>query len=76
MGTVVKESLNIGIEKNKAVCPCSNSAKKQPFKNNHHTKLAMEERTLILIKPEGVQQGLLAKINTRLAKKGLEQVAV
>ena len=29
-----------------------------------------------MIKPEGVQQGLLAKINTRLTKKGLEQVAV
>ena len=29
-----------------------------------------------MIKPEGVQQGLLAKINTKLTKKGLEQVAV
>ena len=34
----------------------------------------MEERTLILIKPG--HQGLLAKINTRLTQKGLEQVAV
>ena len=39
--------------------------------------LAMEERTLILIKPEGVQQGLLEEINSRLAtQKGLKQVAV
>ena len=36
----------------------------------------MEERTLILIKPEGVQQGLLAEITSRLAQKGLNQVAV
>ena len=37
----------------------------------------MEERTLILIKPEGVQQGLLAKINSTLVtQNGLELVAV
>ena len=36
----------------------------------------MEERTLILIKPEGVQQGLLEEINSRLAtQKGLKLVA-
>ena len=33
----------------------------------------MEERTLILIKPEGVQQGLLEEINSRLGtQKGLK----
>ena len=36
----------------------------------------MEESTLILIKPEGVQQGLLEEINSRLAtQKGLKLVA-
>ena len=36
----------------------------------------MEEKTLILILPKGVQQGLLAEINTRLTQKGLRQVDV
>ena len=36
----------------------------------------MEEKTLVLIKPEGVQQGLLAEINSRLAQKELKLVAV
>ena len=36
----------------------------------------MEERTLILIKPEGVQQGLLAEINSRLTQRGLRQATV
>ena len=37
----------------------------------------MEERTLILIKPEGVQQGLLAEINSKLVtQNGLKLVAV
>ena len=37
----------------------------------------MEETTLILIKPKGVQQGLLAEINSKLAvEKGLKLVTV
>ena len=39
-------------------------------------RVAMEEKTLILIKPEGVQKGLLAEITSRLTQKGLKQVAV
>ena len=36
----------------------------------------MEVKTLVLIKPEGVQQGLLAEVNSRLTQKGLKLVAV
>ena len=36
----------------------------------------MEEKKLVLIKPEGVQQGLLAEVNSRLTQKGLKLVAV
>ena len=37
----------------------------------------MEETTLVLIKPKGVQQGLLPEIYSRLVtQKGLKQVAV
>ena len=36
----------------------------------------MEETTLVLIKPKGVQQGLLPEITSRLFQKGLKQVAV
>ena len=37
----------------------------------------MEETTLVLIKPGGVQQGLLPEITSRLVtQRGLKQVAV
>ena len=65
----------------KKITRCSNSAKKHTFKSYPSICVTvgstMEERTLILIKPEGVQQGLLEEINSRLAtQKGLKQVAV
>ena len=59
---------------------CSNSAKKHTFKSYPSICVTvgstMEERTLILIKPEGVQQGLLAIVNSKLGtQKGLKLVA-
>lgn len=39
-------------------------------------KTALHERTLILVKPDGVQRGLVGEIITRFEKKGLKIVAM
>ncbi len=39
-------------------------------------KMGMIERTLVLIKPDGVQRGLIGEIISRFEKKGLKIVAM
>ena len=39
-------------------------------------KSLVHERTLVLVKPDGVQRGLIGEIITRFEKKGLKIVAM
>ena len=40
------------------------------------TEMANEERTFIMVKPDGVQRGLVGKISERFEQKGFKLVAM
>ncbi len=46
------------------------------MKNNSNLQRRFEERTLVIIKPDGVQRGLVGEIISRFEKAGLKMVAL
>ena len=51
-------------------------AKKSTSPSNNSNKMANNERTFIMIKPDGVQRGLIGDIIKRFEQKGFKLVAM